>query len=118
MKRKTTLSRDGSPPDSYLLFLKWLITSTREQHLHWDAKPNVFTTDTRSMRAEFETETSTHGNQTWSLFTVKDARAVLFRVAPGTTISKIPLDVVRLVDTLFAAVLNYSGRARKHSVGR
>ena len=97
--------------DSYVLFLRWVITSTRQGYLKWNVKPGVIATNARSMRFEFTTENTTSGRLSWNLFTVSEARAQLFRAAPrNRTSPNLPRNVVSLVSSLFLVVLKSVSR--------
>ena len=90
--------------DSYVLFLRWVISSTRRGYLKWNVKPGVIATKVRSMRFEFTTE-ETRGRLSWNLFTVAEARAELFRATPrNRTSPNLPSRVVTLVSALFRVV--------------
>jgi len=104
---RRTFFRSGlrSLEDSYVLFLKWLITCTREGHLEWNIQPDVIATKTRSMRVAFATKETTRGKRAWNLFTVADARAQLFRATRQKGASfDLPRHVIALVNSLFLAV--------------
>ena len=91
--------------DSYVLFLRWVISSTRRGYLRWNVKPGVIATKARSMRFEFTTEETVRGRLSWNLFIVAEARAELFRATPrNRTSPNLPLRVVTLVSSLFRLV--------------
>jgi hypothetical protein len=91
--------------DSYVLFLRWVISSTRRGYLKWDVKPGVIVTKARSMRLEFKTEETIRGRLSWNLFIVAEARAELFRATPrNRTSPNLPRPVVTLVNSLFRLV--------------
>ena len=90
--------------DSYVLFLRWVISSTRRGYLKWNVKPGVIVTKARSMRFEFKTEETIRGTS-WNLFIVAEDRAELFRATPrNRTSPNLPRRVVTLVSSLFRLV--------------
>src|SRR6516162_1165117 len=90
--------------DSYVLFLRRVISSTRRGYLKWNVKPGVIVTKARSMRFEFKTEETIRGTS-WNLFIVAEDRAELFRATPrNRTSPNLPRRVVTLVSSLFRLV--------------
>ena len=90
--------------DSHVLFLRWVISSTRRGYLKWNVKPDVISTKARSMRFEFKTEETIRGTS-WNLFVVAEDRAELFRATPrNRTSPNLPRRVITLVSSLFRLV--------------
>ena len=96
--------------DSYVLFLRWVISSTRRGYLKWNVKPGVIVTKARSMRFEFKTEETIRGTS-WNLFVVAEDRAELFRATPrNRTSPNLPRRVITLVSSLFRLVFKSLSR--------
>lgn len=92
-------TKDRHSDDSYLVFVKWLTTRTKEHNLKWDSQPNVLAAKLRSMVVEFKTFTN---RLEWSVFTVHDADTELMHVSP-LIFDKSPLAIA--LDSLFAAII-------------
>ena len=88
--------------DSYINFVKWLISRTEDGDLKWDLQPNLVSARLRAMVTQFATSKCTDHLHYWNVFTVRGEKAELIRVS-SLSCGNLPLKFA--VRRLFSAIV-------------